>query len=206
MAFLDYWSTVAADVPPHDEKDSAEPILLKTAEEVFYAFAPRIYRVARGIVSNDADAEDVTQDVLLQVVRKLDTFRGNSEFTTWLHRVTVNTALLHCRKQNRRHERQVNAPLEVLLNGDKYRCTSHSTAPPDAKVLQDELNDVIDAAITRLPDLYQDVYVLADVEDLSHEQISWQLGLTVAALKSRLHRARQIMREALEPYVHSDSP
>ena len=66
-----------------------------TPELVFREYAPRIYNLARRMLGNDADAEDVTQDVLLQVVRKLDTFRGDSQIATWLHRVTVNAALAH---------------------------------------------------------------------------------------------------------------
>lgn len=203
MAFLDYWSNVALEVNPNDHEGSVEPDQPKTAEDVFYAYAPRVYRVARGMLSNDADAEDVTQDVLLQVVRKLDTFRGDSDLATWLHRITVNAALLHCRKQNRRHERQVNAPMEVLLNGDTYCCTARPAAAPHEKVLQDELNELIDTAITQLPDLYHDVYVLADIEGLSNEEISLQLDLTVPAIKSRLHRARLMMRKALEPHFQA---
>src|SRR5436853_5503677 len=77
-----------------------------TAERVFRDYAPRVYNLARRMLGNDADAEDVTQDVLVQVVRKLDTFRGESAFPTWLHRVTVNAALAHRRKRATRLARQ----------------------------------------------------------------------------------------------------
>src|SRR5690242_9812774 len=70
-----------------------------TPEQVLNEYAPRIYNLARRLVNNDADAEDVTQDVLLQVIRKLDTFRGESAFSTWLYRVTVNAALAYRRKR-----------------------------------------------------------------------------------------------------------
>src|SRR5471030_2895819 len=76
-----------------------------SAEQVFHDYAPRVYNMARRMVRSDADAEDVTQDVLLQVVRKLPTFRGESAFPTWLHRVTVNAALSHRRKRAVREER-----------------------------------------------------------------------------------------------------
>src|SRR6476469_9205310 len=79
--------------------DGASPV---TPELVFRDYAPRIYHIARRMLGNDADAEDVTQDVLLQVIRKLDTFRGESVLGTWLHRVTVNAALAHRRKRARR--------------------------------------------------------------------------------------------------------
>src|ERR1700739_1552758 len=80
-----------------------------TAEQVFREHAPRVYNLARRMLGNDADAEDVTQDVLLQVVRKLDTFRGDASLTTWLHRITVNAALAHRRKRATRQKHQVAA-------------------------------------------------------------------------------------------------
>src|SRR5438132_11956381 len=87
--------------------DTAPPL---TAEQVFRDHAPRVYNLARRMLGNDADAEDVTQDVLLQVVRKLDTFRGESAFPTWLHRVTVNAALAHRRKRASREQHQSKEP------------------------------------------------------------------------------------------------
>src|SRR6266480_3307354 len=86
-----------------------------TAERVYHDYAPRIYSMARRMVSNEKDAEDVTQEVFLQVVRKLPTFRGESAFPTWLHRVTVNAALAHRRKQAVREDVHVTNPLEDLL-------------------------------------------------------------------------------------------
>src|SRR5437868_11192693 len=83
-----------------------------SAEEVFREYAPRVYNLARRMLNSDADAEDVTQDVLLQVVRKLPTFRGESAFPTWLHRVTVNAALAHRRKRNARDELRVYDPVD----------------------------------------------------------------------------------------------
>src|ERR1700752_2793049 len=86
-----------------------------TPDLVFRDYAPRIYSLARRMLGNDADAEDVTQDVLVQVVRKLDTFRGESAFPTWLHRVTVNAALAHRRKRAAREEHRVYDPFERFL-------------------------------------------------------------------------------------------
>src|SRR5438093_8720966 len=84
-----------------------------TPERVFRDYAPRVYNLARRMLGNDADAEDVTQDVLLQVVRKLDTFRGESAFPTWLHRVTVNAALAYRRKAASRPEITAADPLDA---------------------------------------------------------------------------------------------
>src|SRR5215211_9086333 len=89
-----------------------------TAEQVFRDYAPRVYNLARRMLGNDADAEDVTQDVLLQVVRKLDTFRGESAFPTWLHRVTVNAALAHRRKRATRQAHQASESIDTVLGDD----------------------------------------------------------------------------------------
>src|SRR3954463_14605587 len=87
-----------------------------TPERVFRDYAPRVYNLARRMLGNDADAEDVTQDVLLQVVRKLDTFRGEAALPTWLHRVTVTAALAPRRKKAARDERQARDPLDQFLD------------------------------------------------------------------------------------------
>src|SRR5215470_8995099 len=86
-----------------------------TAAEVFHLYGSRVYSLARRMLGSDADAEDVTQDVLLQVIRKLPTFRGESAFPTWLHRVTVNAALAHRRKRAVRDEHRTHGPLELIL-------------------------------------------------------------------------------------------
>src|SRR6266478_6367136 len=149
------------DVARTDPSLGDKPTAL-TPERVFKDYAPRVYNLARRMLGNDADAEDVTQDVLLQVVRKLPTFRGESAFPTWLHRVTVNAALAHRRKQAVREDTHVANPLE----------------------------DLIDRAIAGLPAIYRTVLVLSDLEELPNAEIAERLGLTVPAVKSRLHRAR----------------
>src|SRR5437762_13269590 len=93
--------------------NTIEPV---TPESIFREHAPRIYHIARRMLGNDADAEDVTQDVLLQVIRKLDTFRGDSQLTTWLHRVTVNAALAFRQKRANRLKHEVHEPTEDALD------------------------------------------------------------------------------------------
>src|SRR5438270_1663659 len=95
-------------------QESLSPFPL-SAEQVYRDYAPRVFNTARRMLSSDADAEDVTQDVLLQVVRKLPSFRGESAFPTWLHRVTVNTALSHRRKRAVREENRAEGPLNAFL-------------------------------------------------------------------------------------------
>jgi RNA polymerase sigma-70 factor (ECF subfamily) len=190
------------DVARTDPSLGDKPSAL-TPERVFKDYAPRVYNLARRMLGNDADAEDVTQDVLLQVVRKLDTFRGESAFPTWLHRVTVNAALANRRKRAVRDEHVVRDPLDVFLeNGHFHHGASvgNWSAPPEQEALDRETKQLIENAIARMPEIYRDVYVLADVEGLPNSEIGTMLDLSVAAVKSRLHRARLLMRDSLAPH------
>jgi RNA polymerase sigma-70 factor, ECF subfamily len=169
-----------------------------TPEQVFHDYGPRVYGIARRMLGNDADAEDVTQDVLVQVVRKLGTFRGEANLGTWLHRVTVNAALAHRQKRARRDQREQHEPLDLIFRD------GHHAAPvrpwsitPAAQAEQRETSQLIENAIAELPEVYRDVFVLADVEGLPNASIGEMLGLSVPAVKSRLHRGRLLMRHAL---------
>ena len=181
-----------------------------TPEVVFREYAPRVYSVARRMLASDFDAEDVTQEVLLQVVRKLPSFRGESAFPTWLHRVTVNAALAHRAKRASRAKHETATGDDHLLDAGPAdppgavrltRPKAHHT-PADV-VLAGEQRALIEAAIARLPAPYRDVFVLADVEGLPNPDIGDMLGLSVAAVKSRLHRARLRMRELLAPHFEN---
>jgi len=177
-----------------------------TAEQVFREYAPRIYQIARRLLGNDADAEDVTSDVLLQVVRKLHTFRGDAALPTWLHRVTVNAALALREKRANRQKRETAADADQLeaadfsRTHDPWKFPKLWAVPPDATALAAEQRRVIEDAIAQLPEPFRDVYVLADVEGLPNAEIGEMLNLSVAAVKSRLHRARLRMRDLLSPH------
>lgn len=177
-----------------------------TPELVFQEYAPRVYNIARRMLGNDADAEDVTQDVLLQVVRKLDTFRGESAFPTWLHRVTVNAALAHRRKNSNRHEWSSSDSRDGIFEDAR---TAHSDRPwvirPDQAAIDKETQALIESAIENLPEPFRDVYVLADVEGLPNAEIADMLELSVPAVKSRLHRARLAMRDRLAPHFEESA-
>lgn len=171
-----------------------------TPETVFREYAPRIYNIARRMLGNDADAEDVTQDVLVQVIRKLDTFRGDAQITTWLHRVTVNAALAYRQKRANRQKRETaDADTDDLLDASDGPVNRWAVGP-DEPVLAAEQAAVIEGAIDRLPGPFRDVFVLADVEGMPNQEIAELLGLSVPAVKSRLHRARLRMRDALAPH------
>jgi RNA polymerase sigma-70 factor (ECF subfamily) len=184
-------------LPTPKETYSDQPL---SAEQVYQDYAPRVFSTVRRMVRNDVDAEDVTQDVLLQVVRKLPTFRGESAFPTWLHRLTVNAALSHRRKQAVREDRRVRDPLDFLLEDADQHPPRHRPPPPDAPLLARETRHLLDRAIAGLPETYRTAFVLADIEEMPNAVIADTLGLTLPALKSRLHRARQLLRDALAPH------
>jgi RNA polymerase sigma-70 factor (ECF subfamily) len=172
-----------------------------TAEQVFHQYAPRVFHLARRILGNDADAEDVTQDVLLQVVRKLDSFRGDSDLFTWLHRVTVNAAIAHRSRRARREEHELHdAHNHFLESGSHAKPMRPWSVGTDQQALNHEREKMIETAIARLPETYRDVFVLADVEGLSNAEIGDMLQLSLPAVKSRLHRSRMMMRDALAPH------
>lgn len=172
-----------------------------TPEEAFEQYAPRVYHLARRLLGNATDAEDVTQEVFLQIVRKLPTFRGKAVFWTCLYRVTINTALAYRRKRARQETDPLAEPLEDFSEDGNHRVPVRRwMSRPNHLVLDREAHQVFEDAIAKLPEIYRDVYVLADVEELPSAEIAEMLGSSVSAVKSRLHRARLLMRKALAPY------
>jgi RNA polymerase sigma-70 factor (ECF subfamily) len=187
---------------PSERNGGTRPQL--TAEQVCHQHAARIYRLARRLLNHDADAEDITQEVLLQVVRKLDTFRHESELTTWLHRVTVNAALAHRRSSACHSARQISEPMERLLEEDTRMASLCLNMPqPSQQVLDQESQALVEQAVAALPPMYRDVYLLAGVEGLPVTEIAALLELSVQAVKSRLHRARLLLRAAIAPHFET---
>jgi len=169
-----------------------------TPEQIFREHSPRVYSLARRMLGNDADAEDVTQDVLLQVVRKLDTFRGDANIATWLHRVTVNAALAHRKKRAQRAGREQHDGFDFFQNdGHHAQPVRPWSINPAIQAEQHETSKLIEKAIADLPEAYRDVYLLADVEGMQNSEIGDLLNLSVPAVKSRLHRGRLQMRHSL---------
>lgn len=180
--------------------ENAKRVTGPTPEQIFRDYAPRIYHLARRLLNNPADAEDVTQDVLFKVLRKVHTFRGDAALSTWLHRVTVNAALAFRRREASQHRR-------VLRLQEQFSAAGAHRAPirpwvPDvgARLQAEETRRLIEDAVARLPENYRDVFVLVDVEGVANGEAARLLGLSVGTVKSRLHRARLLMRAALAPY------
>ena len=171
-------------------EEAGGPIPRPAAEDVFREHAPRVYHLALRMVGSEADAEDVAQEVLLRVVRELDTLRGGAALATWLSEVTANVALALRRKRAARRECRTAGPPAVR---------------PAEQAAGAELRGLIGAAVEGLPGLYREVYVLADLDGLANADIGRRLGLSLPAVKSRLHRARLLLRDALAPHFEEIS-
>lgn len=187
---------------------SDEPLLLERAaagdaaalETLMSRHSARVYRLAYGITRNTADAEEIVQDVFLALVVKGAAFEGRAALGTWLYRVTTNTALN--KRRGKRH--QVETSLDDLLpaftadghrEGDRSFLLADWSGTPDRELLSGEARKILEDAIDRLPAHYRAVLVLKDVEELSNEAVAEAVGDTVAAVKTRLHRARMALRE-----------
>jgi RNA polymerase sigma-70 factor, ECF subfamily len=166
----------------------------------------RAYRVAFGITKNRADAEEVVQDAFLALYQNADTFEGRAALSTWLYRVVTNAALM--KRRGRRHE--VEVPLEIRLpnfhrnghrSGDLRLLMGDWSQDPESALLSQETKTLIQRAIEALPDLYRTVVVLRDMEGLSNKEVADIAGESVAAVKSRLHRARMALRESLTTHL-----
>ena len=173
-------------------------------------YEDKVFRLAFRFVRNESEAKEILQDTFLSVWRKLDTFKGDSLFSSWVYRVAANTALMRLRSQ-RRHP-QIST--EDLPPGflDDYRGAQaggfgHLPSPgenwakrPDEQLQSDELRRHIQAAVDELPELYRTVFLVRDVEGLSTEETAEVLGISVPTVKTRLHRARIALREAIAKY------
>jgi RNA polymerase sigma-70 factor (ECF subfamily) len=155
-------------------------------EALYREHSGRVYSVVRRIVGDDHLAEDVSQDAWVRAFQKLESFRGDSAFGTWLHRLAVNVALTRLRRHARRPD--------VELAAER----PNSPPEPDELALNQR---VLGQALDRLPDGYRRVLVMHDVEGMTHEEIAERLGIATGTSKSQLHKARARMREYLAPNV-----
>jgi RNA polymerase sigma-70 factor (ECF subfamily) len=170
-----------------------------TAEEIFHAYAPRVYSLALRMLGDTANAEDVAQEVLLQTVLNRNTFRGKSSLTTWLFQVTVNAVL--ARRRRARPKDRPAGRLDQLRANDAHAGPQRPLASAETRLEVEELREPLERAIARLPEACRDVFVLADVEGLPNAEVGQLLGLSLVAVKSRLHRARLALGEALSRHL-----
>lgn len=159
----------------------------------------RLFRVARGVVRNDAEAEDIVQETYVRAFTNLESFRGDSLFSTWITRIALNEAL--GRKRKRRPTSEL-AELETAAGASESRIIMFPTSltPPgaDSELGRNQIREFIERAVDDLPDAFRIVFILRDIEELSTEETASQLSLKPETVKTRLHRARRLMRTALE--------
>ena len=164
--------------------------------ELVAQYQRKIFRLAKNITRHDEDAEDVLQEAFLKAYRNLDRFEGNSKFYTWLVRIAVNEALMKLRK--RKTDRTVPLDEPVDLGEDLMaREIAVWEDNPEERYGREEMQKILDDALDTLKPDFRTIFTLRDIEELSTEETAEALGISVAAVKSRLLRARLTLREKL---------
>jgi RNA polymerase sigma-70 factor (ECF subfamily) len=171
----------------------------------------RVYRLARGITGSTADAEEVTQDVFLTLFRKAHTFEERAALGSWIYRITVNAALIKRRGRGGHAEVSLESLLPAFLPdghraGEPAVLRTDWSQTPESTLLAKETREILQRSIQALPDRYRTVVLLRDVDGLTNEQVAEVLEEGVPAVKSRLHRARMVLREALTRHLSPPRP
>jgi RNA polymerase sigma-70 factor, ECF subfamily len=171
-------------------------------EELVGRHEDKVYGLALRMTRSEADAAEITQDTFLSAYQHLADFRGEAAFGSWVHRIAANNALMRLRRQ-----RTLEVVNEDLAAPEFTERGSLAEAPEpdwsrraDDRILDEELGRAIRQATDGLPEGYREVFLLKDVEGMSYEEISEMLGISVPAVKSRLHRARLSLREAIDSF------
>jgi RNA polymerase sigma-70 factor (ECF subfamily) len=176
---------------------------LSAVAELSSAYGTRIHQLAFRYTKNWEDAEEVTQDVLMKVFRKIDAFRGDAALSSWIYRITFNTAMSRLRTGRA-------ARMAEQLRPDSGAADPGALAPQDPAdwssmaddhVLRREMRERLIAALTELPEVYRTPVVLRDIQGLTTEEASAVLRVKSQTLKSRLHRGRLILRQALAEFA-----
>jgi RNA polymerase sigma-70 factor (ECF subfamily) len=192
--------------PARDYSDLPEAELVRLARagyrEAFAAIMQRcnqrLFRVARSVLRDEGEAEDVLQDTYINAFRKLDSFRGESSLLTWLTRITLNEA------RGRLRRRKDTVPLEnhASESPEESRVILFPTVAagpdPESSAAQAQMRRVLERAIDGLPEPFRLVFVMRDVEECSIADTAAQLGIRAETVKTRLHRARKLLRAALD--------
>ncbi|MBA3805064.1 MAG: sigma-70 family RNA polymerase sigma factor [Acidobacteria bacterium] len=163
-------------------------------EELYRRHYRRVYALTLRMMGNPTEAEDMTQDVFLQLFNKVGMFRGDSAFTTWLHRMSVNQVLMHFRKKSTRSELLTDegeTPVQIV----------QGTANPGAMPVIDRIS--LERALNELPVGYRTVFVLHDIEGYEHYEVAQMLGIAEGTSKSQLHKARLKLRQLIKQQAAS---
>jgi RNA polymerase sigma-70 factor, ECF subfamily len=198
---------MTASVETRNEAQMIASILAGNTHEFHTLIQPyerSVYSMALSMLQNEADAEDAAQEAFLKAFRNLDKFRGESKFSTWLISITLNEA----RSRLRRTKTAKTESLDELTEGGHVSpalLRDWREIPSEALERQ-EVRLLLQDAITDLPTIYREVFVLRDMEDLSVNQSAEALGISVAAAKVRLHRARLMLQKRLAPELRQVMP
>jgi RNA polymerase sigma-70 factor, ECF subfamily len=157
-------------------------------EELYRRHHRRVYSLCLRMLGNISDAEDLTQEVFIQLYRRIGSYRGEAAFSTWLHRLTVNQVLMSFRKRTVKFE-------STTEEGVLPNIVARGTEDPKSMPIIDQI--ALEKAINQLPPGYKSVFILHDVEGYEHEEIARLLGVTVGTSKSQLHKARLKLRSLL---------
>ena len=164
-------------------------------EELYRRHYRRVYALTLRMMGNPTEAEDMTQEVFLQLFNKIGMFRGESQFTTWLHRMTVNQVLMHFRKKSTRSELLTDegeTPIQIVKG----------TGNPATMPVIDRIS--LERALQQLPPGYRTVFVLHDIEGYEHYEIADMLGIAEGTSKSQLHKARLKLRQLIRQEAASN--
>ncbi|CAN5591490.1 RNA polymerase sigma factor [soil metagenome] len=157
-------------------------------ELIYERYHRRTYSLCLRMTSSQTEAEDLTQEVFIQLFRKIGSFRGDSAFSTWLHRLTVNQVLMHFRRRSVKNER-------TSEDGEMPEQMVHGTSNPSKMQVIDRI--ALKNAVAELPNGYRNVFILHDVEGFEHEEVARKMGISVGTSKSQLHKARLKLRGLL---------
>ncbi|MER9676212.1 RNA polymerase sigma factor [Mesorhizobium sp. M0208] len=155
----------------------------------------RLYRIARGVVRNDSEAEDIVQEAYVSAFAHLESFRGDASLATWLSRIVINEALGRLRKRRRMVAMPENPQAEII------RFPFNPSDDPERTMAQRQILELVERATDSLPDVYRMVFVARVIEGLSIEETAELLGVRPETIKTRLHRARALVRKALDDQI-----
>ena len=165
---------------------------------IMKTYNQRLYRIARGVVRNDGEAEDIVQEAYVRAFAHLEAFRGASSLSTWLSRIVINEALGRLRKRRRTAARAVQ---EAQLHHAEIIQFPLNTDDPERTMAQRQILLLVERATDNLPDVYRTVFVARVIEGLSIDDTAELLGVRPETVKTRLHRARVLVRKALDDQI-----
>lgn len=174
---------------------------LEAFEEIMRRYESKVFNMAMRFTRNQEDAEEVLQDVFSTLYRKVDGFQGKSAFSSWLYRIVVNAAFMKLRKRKQNQTISIE-DLAPAVRQYCLDCDAMVSSRSDSASINRELRDIIQNSINRLPEQYRAVFVLRDVDGMSNQEVGEILGLSIPAVKSRLHRSRLMLRKKLQRHYN----